>query len=202
MDGFLPILDVKIKIKEDGTIKRQLYTEPANKGISLHAHSHHPDSMKKAIIKNEFNRARLVSTPDYRATSEGKVIMKLQKNGYSTEYINSARKDRKLHPQSNHRHTQLSFKMLFVSNEIDGIVQRARKRHGSNARVMSQRPQTVGQLCQKQRPAAKCKVRKCPIPQLNCSATFVSQMQPLWEHLYRFHIQTAALSRKITYSCR
>ena len=51
VDRFLRILDVEFKIEEDGTIKRQLYTKPANKGISLHAHSHHPVSMKKAMTK-------------------------------------------------------------------------------------------------------------------------------------------------------
>ena len=39
VDGFLPIQDIKFKIGEDGTIKRQLYTKPANKGISLHVHT-------------------------------------------------------------------------------------------------------------------------------------------------------------------
>ena len=63
--------------------------------------------------------------------------------------------------------------MPFINNEINGIVRRALKRHGINARVINLRPQTVGQLCQKQRPAAKCKVRKCPIPHLNSTATFV-----------------------------
>ena len=63
--------------------------------------------------------------------------------------------------------------MPFSSNEINGIVRRALKRHGINARVVNPRLQTVDQLYQKQRPAAKYKVRKCPVPQLNCTATFV-----------------------------
>ena len=32
--GFLPILDVKIKINVDGSMERKLYTKPASKGIT------------------------------------------------------------------------------------------------------------------------------------------------------------------------
>ena len=160
--------------------------------------------MKKAIIKSEFYRARLVSTPDYRAPSEDKVMMKFQKNGYSTEYINSARKDRKLNPQSDHHHPQLSFKVPFISNEINGIVRRALKIHGITARVSSPGPQIVGQLCQKQRPAAKCKVRECPIPRLNCAATFVVYQVKcnLCGNTYIGSTSKQLHYRKRTYSCR
>ena len=48
-DGFLPILDVKLKIKDDGTMERKLYTKPANKGITLHYKSHHQSATKRTV---------------------------------------------------------------------------------------------------------------------------------------------------------
>ena len=49
MKNFLPILDVRIGIDGDGSVRRKLYTKPANKGITLHAESHHPLATKRAV---------------------------------------------------------------------------------------------------------------------------------------------------------
>ena len=57
MENFLPILDARIGIDGDGSVRRKLYTKPANKGITLHAESHHPLATKRAVIQNEMQRA-------------------------------------------------------------------------------------------------------------------------------------------------
>ena len=56
-DGFLPILDIKLKIKDDGTMERKLYTKPANKGITLNYKLHHQSATKRAVARMELKRA-------------------------------------------------------------------------------------------------------------------------------------------------
>ena len=57
MENFLPILDVRIGIDGYGSVRRKLYTKPANKGITVHAESHHPLATKKAVIQNKNAKA-------------------------------------------------------------------------------------------------------------------------------------------------
>ena len=61
-NGYLPILDIKLNIDQDGNIHHKLYTKPASKGITLNFHSHHPSSVKKAVVANEFKRAQLCAS--------------------------------------------------------------------------------------------------------------------------------------------
>ena len=65
-ENFLPMLDVRIGIDGDGSDRRKLYTKPANKGITLHAESHHPLATKRAVIQNEMQRAVDNSTCEFR----------------------------------------------------------------------------------------------------------------------------------------
>ena len=58
-DGFLPILDIKVKIRLDGTIERKLYRKEANKGITLHFNSHHSSSVKTTTVINELARKQM-----------------------------------------------------------------------------------------------------------------------------------------------
>ena len=65
-EGFLLILDIKLKIKEDGTTQRKVHTKAVNKGIILHSQSHHPSSTKVAVMRNEFHRAEVNSTSEFQ----------------------------------------------------------------------------------------------------------------------------------------
>ena len=80
--GFLPILDTKVKIQEDGTLSTKIFTKTSNKGITLHHHSHHPTSIKRAIVRNEVRRAVRNSTLDGRSESVDAATKKLRDNGY------------------------------------------------------------------------------------------------------------------------
>ena len=52
-DGYLPLLDAALKINQDGSLSHRLHTKSASKQITLHFESHHPESTKVAIVKNE-----------------------------------------------------------------------------------------------------------------------------------------------------
>ena len=52
-EGFLPILDIKMNIGDDGRVERNLFCKAVNKGLTLNYTSHHPRSTKNAIARNE-----------------------------------------------------------------------------------------------------------------------------------------------------
>ena len=65
-DGFLPILDIMVKINSDGITSRKHYRKPANRGLTLHLNSHHASTVKYAVAKAEFARAIEYSTSENR----------------------------------------------------------------------------------------------------------------------------------------
>ena len=66
-NDYLPILDIKLNIDQDGNIHHKLYTKPASKSITLNFHLHHPSSVKRAVVANEFKRAQLCASAEHRA---------------------------------------------------------------------------------------------------------------------------------------
>ena len=98
-DGFLPILDIKMRINEDGSISLKHYRKPANRGITLHYESHHPATTKRSIAYNEFQRAADYSTPDNRSASINQAADKLQNNKYPEKWLNPHNRLRREHPQ-------------------------------------------------------------------------------------------------------
>ena len=85
-DGFLPILDIKVKIKADGSIERKLYTKEANKGITLHFNSHHSSSVKTTTVLNELAIAERCSTPEHREEVITSTLAKMEDDGYSSSW--------------------------------------------------------------------------------------------------------------------
>ena len=90
-DGFLPILDIEVKIQADGSIKRKLYTKEANKGITLHFNSHHSSSVKTTTVLNdELVRAERCSTPEHREEAISSTLAKMEDNGWSCSWLSKA----------------------------------------------------------------------------------------------------------------
>ena len=88
-NGYLPILDIKLNIDQDGNIHHKLYTKPASKGITLNFHSHHPSSVKRAVVANEFKRAQLCASAEHRAghtnkTNAQQLPVKLDQSSHTT----------------------------------------------------------------------------------------------------------------------
>ena len=87
-DNYLPLLDAALKINHDGSLSHRLHTKSASKQIILHYDSHHPDTMKMAIVKNELKRAKTNSSVDNVTRSTNTAITKLINNGYHADMIN------------------------------------------------------------------------------------------------------------------
>ena len=172
-DGYLPILDTAIKINQDGSLSYRLYTKPASKQITLHHDSHHPDSVKKAIISNEIRRAAHNSSPENSAEAMKSVISKLVNNGYPAETIQRTIRNPRKNPRQEKGTNPLTFRLPFISNRFDAEVRRALARHNINARIIHPRPQTLLQLAQPRTKPLDCKLRSCPIPYISCTARFV-----------------------------
>ena len=59
-DGFLPFLNTKIKVNNNGTVETEWYT----KGLILNANSHRPEQIKKAAIVNTITTYEAISWSD------------------------------------------------------------------------------------------------------------------------------------------
>ena len=86
-NGYLPILDIMIKISASGQISRKHYRRKANCGLTLHFKSHHASAIKKAIVTNEYARATTYSTPDNMQESIRNASQKLRLNKYPERWI-------------------------------------------------------------------------------------------------------------------
>ena len=129
-EGFLPILDIKLRIEQDGTIQRKLYTKVANKGIILHSESHHPTSTKGAVMRNEFRRAKLNSTPEFQKDASMIITEKFKQNGYSKSFIRKATtpnssNNRNGKKQNTGNDNGLVLRIPFISDRINGLINRA-----------------------------------------------------------------------------
>ena len=174
-DAYLPIMDTAIRINQDGSLSYHLHTKAASKQITLHHDSHHPDSVKRAIISNEIQRATRNSSPENSAEALKSVINKLTNNGYPANTIQHAIRKPYKNPQRTQKRTIKcpTLCLPFVSNRFDTEVRRSLIRHNITARIVHPRPQTVLQLAQPKTKLPDCKLRNCPIPYLKCTACFV-----------------------------
>ena len=214
-NGYLPILDVMIKIDEAGEISRKHYRKTANRGLTLNFLSHHASAIKRAIVNNELQRAYDYSTVDNRTSAVQEAKKKLSNNNYP---------DKWLHPKAKSRKSQKPkpvydsvLRLPFISDSFNAKVRRVLKQSNlDNVRLVNPRPKTLQQLVTKRSQPQSCPLRKCPISQSvqNCGATFViykatclmcgdfyvgSTMRPLHirarEHMYatRQHNSSSAL---------
>ena len=182
-EGFLPILDIKLRIEQDGTIQRKLYTKVTNKGTILHSESHHPTSTKGAVIRNEFCRAKLNSTPEFQKDASTIITEKFKQNGYSKSFIrkattpnNSNNRNRK--KQNTGNDNGLVLRIPFISDRINGLINRALRQNNIAARLVNPRPTTVFQASSSKRaPQLKCTMRQCPLTNnninINCTTSYV-----------------------------
>ena len=180
-EGFLPILDIKLRIEQDGTIQRKLYTKVANKGIILHSESHHSTSTKGAVIRNEFRRAKLNSTPDIQKDASTIITEKFKHNGYSKSFIrktptpnNSNNRNGK--KQNTGNDNGLVLRIPCISDRINGLINRALRQNNIAARLVNPRPTTVFQASSSKRVLQlKCTMRQCPLANNNidCTTSYV-----------------------------
>ena len=79
-EGFLPILDTKIRISDDGCLEHTYCTKKANKGLILPYPSHHPKRLPHNIAKNQSTRMEKLSDDRHRAADQRRMQQKLLDN--------------------------------------------------------------------------------------------------------------------------
>ena len=168
-DGFLPILDIKMKICDDGRIERKFFCKAANKGLTLNFHSHHPRSIKNAVAKNELQRAIRCSTDNHRESSIAVVRNKLSKNDFPEDMLNQLSFKKKTKPPRFPVKPRLYFTIPFVSDKFNHSVQRLLVKHKIEARLCNPRSQTILDLTKTQQRTSNktpCTSTKCPSPKI------------------------------------
>ena len=173
-DGYLPLLDISVKINEDGTIDRKLFMKAANKGIILHFQSHHPSSTKEATARNELQRAmRSVSAPN-RDEALNTTRTKLLNNGYPRVWISEVEKrmSRKENNRRSEKHarskgngSRFVLKIPFISDQFNHAVKRILTRHNAQVRLVNDHGKTLNELVKVNDTKPKtCRSKACPAP--------------------------------------
>ena len=163
-DGFLPLLDTQIKIREDGSTERRLYSKAASKDITLHFRSHHASSTKKAMVSNEIQRAITASTADNKDKALEKTRNKLVNNGYPVEWC----RDRNLatikkKPPPTPTCTRLTMKIPFVSDSFNQKVTGLLRKHNIPAKLVNERGRSLKEIVKPKRQSkTTCKCKDCP----------------------------------------
>ena len=140
-EGYLPFLNTKLRVKPDGTLDTAWYTKQANKGIMIHASSHHPKSMKIGVIQNTLKTISLISSDNnLKATAESELRDRTIRNGYAAETITTGNlRTCKTKKSSNTPNTDACLVIPFISEEFTADVRSTIKKKGLNIRVI-QRP--------------------------------------------------------------
>ena len=90
-DGTLPFLDTCIQRKEDGSLDITVYRKPTHTDRYLQYSSHHPQHVKRGLIKCLFNRAEGITLRTDNLRREKKHLTRvLKSNGYPGGFIRSA----------------------------------------------------------------------------------------------------------------
>ena len=163
---FLPILDISVKINDDGRVEHKLYTKPASKGITLHFLSYHPQATKCAVAQYEFKRAIQCSTSEHRREALETTRAKLKANGYPANWLSgpsTVRKNKRDKPR-------FSFNLPFISDKFNRSVRQLLSKHRIDARVVNPRGRTLLSLVQTDpanRPKKQCPGKlRCPAPNI------------------------------------
>ena len=165
-DGYLPILDIQLKIDEHGNILHKLFTKKASKNITLHYLSHHPRSVKKAVVTNELTRATLCSSTAHRQDSISSARTKLIRNGYPSTWLNEHTRNHKQKTKKNHPDTLFTLKIPFISDTFNYQVRRILNKHNIPARLTNIPGLTLQKLTTKHSRPHKttCNSKTCPAP--------------------------------------
>ena len=143
--------------------RRPSNTKPASKGITLNFHSHHPSSVKRAVVANEFKRAQLCASAEHRAEANQATRTKLTRNNYPSNWTNpQTRRRLKKKP---HRPTTFTFNIPYINEKFNANVKHILTKHNIPARLTNSRGRTVRELAR--RPAttpSRCQSKACPAP--------------------------------------
>jgi hypothetical protein len=121
-------LNTKVRVNPDGTLKTAWYTKQANKGILIHALSHHPKSMKVGAIQHTLKTISLISSDNnLKATAESEFRNRTIRNGYACSRNHHNWQSKDTQNKKNHQIHQID--KTYISDQLgngyhtDGIGQ-------------------------------------------------------------------------------
>lgn len=163
--GYVPFLDLKIAIEEDGRIKHKFYMKPANKGILIYVQSNHPRRMKTSTLNNEFRRMSTACSQDtLKAEATNLFYKKIRENGY-TDFRKRTRIPRI--PQSRRKTVYMT--LPFISDAFSRKVKRLVSQSKLPIRIIDK---PVNQLCHVLRKPTttfpSCQKRNCLLNNQDC----------------------------------
>ena len=168
-DGYLPILDIKMKVEEDGRISRRLYVKAANKGLMLNFRSHQPLTTKIATMRNELQRATTNSTAEHRKEAENFIREKLERNQFPTNRIprtNNSRRNR-MQAERQLNPPEFIFRIPFISDTFNGKVKRILRKNKINARLVNDKHPNIERLtADRSQSTSICSSKVCTIPDI------------------------------------
>ncbi|XP_063629974.1 uncharacterized protein LOC134801365 [Cydia splendana] len=97
-DRSLPFLDVKLRVKPDGTLAHSVYRKPTHTDRYLQASSHHHPRHLQSVVTSLVNRARDLCDAEHIDNELAHVQEVLKKNGYLQKIPRTTRKKER-HPE-------------------------------------------------------------------------------------------------------
>ena len=86
--GTLPFLDTHLRRKVDGTLDVTVYRKPTHTDRYLNFRSHHPNHVRRGLVRCLYDRARkVITSPDSLRREEKHLENVLKLNGYPTPFI-------------------------------------------------------------------------------------------------------------------
>ena len=95
IDNKLPSLDLEMNVnRKKKKVEFNVYYKKTNTNITIKKRLNHKESVKKAVIKGYADRARALCDPGYLQSELDNIIQVFEDNGYSTEEVKEAIKEK------------------------------------------------------------------------------------------------------------
>ena len=118
-DNTIPFLDTSVTRDSDGLLTTSVYRKPTHTDQYLAYDSHHPQSVKRGIVKCLYDRAKHLTTKPSVTSEEKKHLSSvLVSNGYPSSFVRTLTKTTRL--TANKEPTQ-EFKSTAVLPYIKGV---------------------------------------------------------------------------------
>ena len=119
-DNKISFLDVSVSREPDGRLTTSVYRKPTHTGQYLAHDSHHPQSVKRGIVKCLYDRAkRLVTKPSVTSAEKKHLSSVLVSNGYPSSFVQKISKAR----TAPKKESVAEFKSTAVLPYIQGVLE-------------------------------------------------------------------------------
>ena len=103
-DNSIPFLDTSVIRDSNGVLTASVYRKPTHTDQYLAYDSHHPQSVKRGIVKCLYDRAKhLITKPSVISKEKKHLLSVLVSNGYPSSFIRKLTKPQDQQPTTNPR---------------------------------------------------------------------------------------------------